>query len=78
MRSGRSRTASASSPPTPDAFFTDFTLTKVFTFTTKYRMEARLERRATMIFDVVSRVVDDPRSDERRMFARVPYVQPGT
>ena len=25
-----------------------------------------------------SRVVDDPRGDERRLFEQVPYVQPGT
>ena len=37
-----------------------------------------LERRATMVFDRVSRVVEDPRGTERRLFARVPYVQPGT
>ncbi|OFW05816.1 MAG: carboxylesterase [Acidobacteria bacterium RIFCSPLOWO2_02_FULL_67_36] len=37
-----------------------------------------LERRATMVFHVRSKIVDDPRGDERRMFARVPYVQPGT
>jgi para-nitrobenzyl esterase len=35
-------------------------------------------RRATMLFDTVARVADDPRGDERRMFAKVPYVQPGT
>ncbi len=37
-----------------------------------------LSRRATMVFDVSSSVVDDPRGDERRMFEKVPYVQPGT
>lgn len=37
-----------------------------------------LTRRATMVFDVTSRVVDDPRGDERRLFEPVPYVQPGT
>ena len=37
-----------------------------------------LDRRATMVFDRVSRVVDDPRGAERTMFAKVPYVQPGT
>jgi para-nitrobenzyl esterase len=37
-----------------------------------------LARRRTMLFDVASRVADDPRGDERRMFERVPYVQPGT
>jgi para-nitrobenzyl esterase len=37
-----------------------------------------LDRRATMIFDATCRVVDDPRGHERRLFAQVPYVQPGT
>lgn len=37
-----------------------------------------LSRRATMIFDVTPYVVGDPRGDERRLFERVPYVQPGT
>jgi para-nitrobenzyl esterase len=37
-----------------------------------------LTRRATMVFDSSTRVVDDPRGDERRLFAPVPYVQPGT
>jgi len=37
-----------------------------------------LERRATMIFDLPSRVVDDPRGEERRFVAQVPYLQPGT
>lgn len=37
-----------------------------------------LTRRATMVFDKETRVVDDPRGDERRLFAQVPYVQPGT
>lgn len=37
-----------------------------------------LNRRATMVFDAVTRVVDDPRGAERRLFAQVPYVQPGT
>ena len=31
-----------------------------------------------MIFDREVRVVADPRGDERRLFAQVPYVQPGT
>ena len=35
-------------------------------------------RRATMMFDAATRVVDDPRGNERRLFAQVPYVQPGT
>ncbi len=37
-----------------------------------------LERRQTLIFDAPSRLADDPRGAERRFFARVPYVQPGT
>lgn len=37
-----------------------------------------LSARATMVFDTESRVVGDPRGDERRLFAPVPYVQPGT
>lgn len=37
-----------------------------------------LNRRATMVFDATSRVVDDPRKAEREYFARVPYIQPGT
>ena len=37
-----------------------------------------LTRRATMIFDVTSRVEDDPRGNERRLFERAEYVQPGT
>ena len=31
-----------------------------------------LERRATMVFDTDSRVVDNPRAWERELFARVP------
>jgi para-nitrobenzyl esterase len=38
----------------------------------------QLDRRATMIFDVESRVEEDPRGWERRLFARVPYIQPGS
>lgn len=37
-----------------------------------------LARRQTMVFDVPSRLEDDPRGAERRFFAKVPYVQPGT
>ena len=37
-----------------------------------------LSARATMIFDTDTRVVDDPRRWERELFARVPYIQPGT
>lgn len=38
----------------------------------------RLDDRPTMIFDQVSRVEYDPRKQERELFARVPYIQPGT
>ncbi|HVI33215.1 MAG TPA: carboxylesterase/lipase family protein [Phenylobacterium sp.] len=37
-----------------------------------------LPRRQTMIFDAEPRMADDPRGEERALFARVPYVQPGT
>ncbi|MET0338049.1 MAG: carboxylesterase/lipase family protein [Caulobacter sp.] len=37
-----------------------------------------LPRRQTMVFNVDSRMVDDPRGDERSFFSRVPYVQPVT
>ncbi len=37
-----------------------------------------LLRRATMIFDVDSHVADDPRRWQRELFARVPYIQPGS
>ena len=37
-----------------------------------------LTRRATMVFDADTRLVDDPRGAERRLFAKVPYIQPGT
>jgi para-nitrobenzyl esterase len=37
-----------------------------------------LKRRATMVFDTIAKVVNDPRGEERRMFDPVPYVQPGT
>ena len=36
------------------------------------------ERRATMVFDAASALVDDPRGGERRLFERVPYIQRGT
>lgn len=38
----------------------------------------QLPNRGTMLFDTVSRAADDPRRAERELFARVPYVQPGT
>ncbi|HEX8554122.1 MAG TPA: carboxylesterase family protein [Sphingomonas sp.] len=37
-----------------------------------------LPRRATMIFDTISRVEDDPRRWQRELFARIPYIQPGS
>ncbi|MGX4641452.1 carboxylesterase/lipase family protein [Massilia sp. SYSU DXS3249] len=37
-----------------------------------------LARRQTMVFDIPARMEDDPRGAERRLFAKVPYVQPGT
>jgi para-nitrobenzyl esterase len=37
-----------------------------------------LARRATMVFDEVAKVTDDPRGAERRLFEKVPYTQPGT
>jgi len=35
-------------------------------------------RRATMIFDIASRLENDPRRWQRELFAPVPYTQPGT
>lgn len=37
-----------------------------------------MAQRETMIFDTTSRVENNPRGAERELFARVPYVQPGT
>ncbi len=37
-----------------------------------------LAKRQTMIFDTESRVENDPRKWERELFARVPYIQPGS
>ncbi len=37
-----------------------------------------LPGRQTMIFDAAPRMADDPRGKERELFARVPYIQPGT
>jgi para-nitrobenzyl esterase len=37
-----------------------------------------LPERATMLFDEPQRAVNDPRGWERELFARVPYIQPGT
>lgn len=38
----------------------------------------RLPRRATLMVDTHTRMENDPRQFERELFARVPYVQPGT
>jgi para-nitrobenzyl esterase len=37
-----------------------------------------LANRSTMIFDAQSRSEDDPRGGERKLFAKVPYIQRGT
>ena len=37
-----------------------------------------LPRRATMVFAMESRLEDDPRGAERRLFAKVPFIQQGT
>jgi para-nitrobenzyl esterase len=37
-----------------------------------------LPRRATMVFDESTRLEDDPRGAERRLFAKVPFIQQGT
>ncbi len=37
-----------------------------------------LKSRQTMVFDTRSRMVSNPRGWERELFARIPYVQPGT
>jgi para-nitrobenzyl esterase len=37
-----------------------------------------LPQRPTLVFDAHTRMEDDPRGAERRIFARVPYIQPGT
>ncbi|MBW3617203.1 MAG: carboxylesterase/lipase family protein [Proteobacteria bacterium] len=37
-----------------------------------------LPQRRTLVFDIPPRAANDPRGAERRLFARVPYVQPGT
>lgn len=37
-----------------------------------------LDKRETMIFDTESRLENNPRSWERELFARIPYIQPGT
>ena len=37
-----------------------------------------LPRRQTMVFDQQSQLQDDPRGDERKLYARVPFAQRGT
>ena len=37
-----------------------------------------LDKRETMIFDHESRIENNPRGWERELFARIPYIQPGT
>jgi para-nitrobenzyl esterase len=37
-----------------------------------------IPRRATMVFNNPSKLVDDPRGAERRLFAKVPFIQQGT
>ena len=37
-----------------------------------------LERRETLIMDVTPKLADDPRGEERKLFAAVPFVQQGT
>ena len=37
-----------------------------------------LPTRQTLLFDVETRMANDPRGDERAFFAAIPYVQPGT
>ena len=41
-------------------------------------MPYTLPRRATMVFNVPSQLVDDPRGAERQLFATVPFIQQGT
>ncbi len=38
----------------------------------------QLEERSTMVFDAESKLENDPRGDERQLFAQVPYIQRGT
>ncbi|HEY5810067.1 MAG TPA: carboxylesterase family protein, partial [Povalibacter sp.] len=37
-----------------------------------------LDHRSTMVFNAESKLVDDPRGNERRLFAQVPFIQRGT
>lgn len=38
----------------------------------------RMAKRETMVFDVPPHLENDPRGEERKIFEKVPYVQPGT
>ncbi len=38
----------------------------------------RMPERATMVFDEKSKLIDDPRKEERELFSKVPFVQWGT
>jgi para-nitrobenzyl esterase len=38
----------------------------------------KLPRRATMVFNNPSKLIDDPRGAERRLFEKVPFIQQGT
>ena len=70
--SGTGAGAQAASKAVQDAFVT-FARTGTASWP-----EYRLDRRTTMVFDSDSRAVDDPRRWERELFARIPYIQPGT
>ena len=37
-----------------------------------------LENRETMVFDIGSRLINDPRGEERKLFEKVPFIQQGT
>jgi para-nitrobenzyl esterase len=37
-----------------------------------------MQNRETMVFDIPTRLENDPRGEERKIFEKVPYVQPGT
>jgi para-nitrobenzyl esterase len=37
-----------------------------------------MAQRETMVFDMRSQLVNDPRGEERQLFAKVPFIQRGT
>jgi para-nitrobenzyl esterase len=37
-----------------------------------------MENRETMVMDLPPKLVNDPRGEERKLFAKVPFVQAGT